>query len=164
MLENLTHIGTISAPFGVKGAIKLYTIGDPHRLLDLERVWLEGRGWLKVQIAEAHGPAVMYKFLGVDSREGAELLKTLKVYAADDELPPLEDDEFYHHQLVGLPIRSLEGEDLGRVKSVIALGSGDLLECSKGFKIYLVPLQAPYVKIVRGREIVLDAPEGLIED
>lgn len=164
MLENLTHIGTVSAPFGVKGAVKLYTIGDPHNFLALERVVLEGRGPLRVQVAEAHGPAVMYKFLGVDSREGAELLKNLKVYAYDAELPPLEDDEYYHHQLVGLPVVSPQGEDLGRVKSVIELGYGDLLECTKGFKTYLVPLQAPYVQIKRGEAIVLDAPEGLIEE
>jgi 16S rRNA processing protein RimM len=64
----------------------------------------------------------------VETREQAEALRGLRLYIPRDVLPEPDEDEFYVADLVGMEVRGLEGEVLGRVKSVRDFGAGDLLE------------------------------------
>lgn len=162
MQENITQIGHILAPFGIQGACKIYTLGDPYQAVHVPRLYIEGHGWLKVQQAEVHPPALVVLLLGISSRDSIEKMRNCKVYAHDDDLPALEEGSYYYYQLVGLPVQAPDGSDLGKVKQIFDLGYQDMLEVQKGLKNYWVPLQAPYVEIHFPDKIVLDAPEGLV--
>lgn len=168
VLKDLTRVGYVLGAFGVVGGVKIYTLGDPTQLRKLKRFWLEGKGWLKVDKLELHVPAVMIKFVSVSDRDAAEALKGINIYAHDSELPPLEAGEYYYHQLIGLAVFSPMGETLGQVVGVRDLGYGDALEVRRGLKVYLVPLQAPYVNVNLQRQpapgVVIDAPAGLLDD
>lgn len=165
--ENTTRIGTLSAPHGVQGGIKLYVLGDLAQLRKLKRVYVEGRGWLSVSRTEQSPPAIVLHLAGVSSREGAEGLRGLNVYAADAELPPLESGSFYYHDLRGLRVVGPDGADLGEVTDVLDMGHQDLLVVG-GHAAYL-PLQAPYVVVKQAGqkplrvELTEDAPEGLFD-
>lgn len=162
-----TRVGTLSAPHGVQGGIKLFVLGDPAQLRQLSRVYVEGRGWLKLTRTEGSPPGIVLHLAGVQSREAAEALRGLNVYAADAELPPLEAGSFYYHDLRGLNVVGPAGQDLGVVSDVLDMGHQDLLVVGEG-QAYL-PLQAPYVVIhQQGKkpvrvELTADTPEGLIE-
>jgi 16S rRNA processing protein RimM len=166
--KDLTRVGYVLGAFGVVGAVKIYVLGDAGQLRKLKRFWLEGRGWLKVEKLEVHVPAVVIKFAAISDRDAAEALKGINIYAHDTELPPLEEGEYYYHQLIGLAVFSPTGETLGEVVGVRDLGYGDALEVRRGLKVYLVPLQAPYVQVdLQGQPvpgIVIDAPAGLLDD
>lgn len=159
----LIRIGHVLGPQGLSGALRLYVIGDPDQLLSLTRVQLEGLGWRRLRGVQRHGPGVLLDLLGVEGREAAERLTGLAVYAHEDELPALPEDEYYYHELRGLPVQSPGGEPLGEVLDVQDGGVQDLLVVGRDGRTALVPLQAPYVTVRRGEAIVLDAPPGLLD-
>ncbi|WP_027459739.1 ribosome maturation factor RimM [Deinococcus murrayi] len=167
-----TRLGHFLGPHGVAGGVKVYVLGDPAHLLELPRVWVEGRGWLRVRRADPLAPGVALHLAGVTTREGAEALRGANLYAADADLPPLEEGTYYYHELRGLPVYGAAGERLGEVTDVQDAGHQDLLVVTHPAGEDFVPLQAPYVEVRLGegggrpQAIVLteDAPAGLLGD
>lgn len=165
-----TRLGYFLGPHGVQGGIKLYVLGDAGQILTLPRVYVEGRGWLRVRRADPLAPGVALQLAGVADREGAEALRGANVYAADADLPELEEGSFYYHDLRGLTLLDAAGTVLGEVSDVMDAGPQDLLVVQHGGKEALLPLQAPYVDVQteagRPVRIVLteDAPAGLLDD
>ena len=99
---------------------------------------------------------------GVATREAAEALKGTRLYAPRDRLPNLPDDEFYHADLLGLPVFDTGGVELGRVAAVQDYGGGDFLEVARpGQNALLLPFTravVPTVDLTAGR-IVADPPD-----
>ncbi|WP_019585927.1 ribosome maturation factor RimM [Deinococcus apachensis] len=167
--QDTTRLGYFLGPHGVQGGVKVYVLGDAEQMLSLPRVWVEGRGWLRVLRTESLRPGVALHLAGVTSREGAEALRGANVYAADADLPPLEEGSYYYHELRGLPVQSAEGERLGEVTDVVDAGHQDLLVVAHPGGEGFLPLQAPYVLVQtgdRGRPAAIaltgDAPAGLL--
>ncbi|WP_019008677.1 ribosome maturation factor RimM [Deinococcus aquatilis] len=165
-----TRLGYFLGPHGVQGGIKLYVLGDAGQILSLPRVYVEGRGWLRVRRADPLAPGVALQLAGIADREGAEALRGANVYAADADLPELEEGSFYYHDLRGLTLLDAAGTVLGEVSDVMDAGPQDLLVVQHGGREALLPLQAPYVDVQteagRPVRIVLteDAPAGLLDD
>ena len=65
---------------------------------------------------------------GVADRDAAEALTNLRLYVSRDKLPPAEEGEFYHADLVGLAAATPDGASLGTVTAVLNFGAGDILE------------------------------------
>jgi 16S rRNA processing protein RimM len=100
---------------------------------------------------------------GVATKEQADALKGVQLFADRDRLPSLPDDEFYHADLIGLVAQDTGGAELGRVQAVHNHGAGDMLEIlGPGMKTaLLVPFTlavVPTVDLVAGR-VVVDLPE-----
>ncbi|ABF45780.1 MULTISPECIES: ribosome maturation factor RimM [Deinococcus] len=164
-----TRLGYFLGPHGVQGGVKVYVLGDPQQLLALPRVWVEGQGWLRVRRTEALAPGAVLHLAGITSREAAEALRGLNVYAADADLPPLEEGSYYYHELRGLPVRDANGQPLGEVRDVWDSGHQDLLVVSHAGGEAFLPLQAPYVLVQTGESgrpqaiaLTADAPAGLL--
>lgn len=169
--EERTHLGHLLGPHGVQGAVKVYVLGDPGQFRRLPRVFVEGRGWLRVVKADPLAPGVALSLAGIGTREAAEELRGLPIYAADDELPPPEDGVYYYHELRGLQVLDAAGTVLGEVVDVQEAGRQDLLVVRHAAGESLVPLQAPYVVVELGSKrrpasltLRADAPEGLLGD
>ncbi|CAM3765662.1 ribosome maturation factor RimM [Deinococcus frigens] len=164
-----TRLGYFLGPHGVQGGVKVYVLGDAGQFKALRRVYVEGRGWLRIARADQLAPGVALHLAGLSSREGAETLRGLNVYAADDELPTPEEGVYYFHELRGLALSDAEGVELGTVKDVMDVGRQDLLVVTHQGGEALIPLQAPYVTVnltakLRPRSLSLtaDAPQGLL--
>jgi len=164
---DLTRIGHLLAPHGVKGAVKLFVIGEPGQLRRLKRVYVEGLGWRRLERVQESGPGLVLELTGVTDRSQAEALRGRGVYAADAELPPLPEGEFYYHELRGRPLLSASGERLGEVVDVLDMGQQDLLLVRHPLGESAIPLQAPYLVVTRrGRLLDLslhDPPAGLLD-
>lgn len=161
--EDLTRVGHLMAPHGLRGAIKLFVIGEPEQLLKLKRLYLEGQGWRKVAALQHQGPGLTVQLVGTETREAALELRGIQVYAHDQELPKLDDGQFYYHELRGLEVQGEHGAVLGTVRDVLDMGFQDLLVVAHEGGEALIPLQAPYVQVQRGLRVRLEgAPEGLI--
>jgi 16S rRNA processing protein RimM len=65
---------------------------------------------------------------GVVGREAAEALRGSDLLVPRAALPPLDEDEFWPDDLVGLAVRSRAGNDVGTVTQVLGLPSCDVLE------------------------------------
>lgn len=160
---DLTRVGHLMAPQGLRGAMKLFVVGETAQLLALRRLYLEGLGWRRIASIQQQGLGVTVQLLGTDTREAALELRGLKIYAHDSELPGLEDGQYYYHELRGLKVQDVAGTVLGEVQDVLDMGFQDVLVVKYSGGSALLPLQAPYVVVKRGLAVVLDgAPEGLI--
>jgi len=154
------RIGRLGKPHALAGGLK-YRSEAPEALLGRSRVYLEGLGWRAIErLEEISGELIVY-FVGVDDRHAAEQLAGRDVYVEIESLPEVEDG-WYYFQLVGMPVY-LNGQPAGRVAEVFDAGAQDVLVVERGPQRYMIPLQAPYVKVADG-EIHLDKPpEGLLE-
>ena len=86
-------------------------------------------------------------------RSAAESLRGQLVEVDRSELPPLEEGEYYHADLIGLPCVGLGGEAVGTVVAVENFGAGDLLE---------VELAGGRRSLIPYREGIADFQDGLI--
>jgi 16S rRNA processing protein RimM len=102
---------------------------------------------------------------GVGDRNAAEELAGRYLLVPRSERGELEEGEFYYHQLLGLEVRTVAGEVVGRVREVYETEPRHLLEVKGEDRIHLVPFHRSMVRAValdEGR-IVIDPPEGLLE-
>ncbi|MBT4427018.1 MAG: 16S rRNA processing protein RimM, partial [Rhodospirillaceae bacterium] len=68
---------------------------------------------------------------GIDRREAAEALQGTRLYIPREALPETGEDEFYHADLIGLGVRTKDGEAYGVVKSINDYGAGDVIEIER---------------------------------
>jgi 16S rRNA processing protein RimM len=163
-------MGVVGAPHGVRGAVRIKSFTDePNAIADYGALEDESGAkhfTLRV-IGTAKGDGMVIAALsGVADRDQAEALRGLRLYAPRAALPPTEEDEFYHADLVGLAAMLDSGDPLGHVVAVHDFGAGDMLEIAraKGQPV-LVPFTraaVPVVDIAGGR-VVVAPPAGLLD-
>jgi 16S rRNA processing protein RimM len=106
------------------------------------------------------GKTAIARLEGISDRSAAEALRGELVEVDRDQLPPLQEGEYYHADLVGLPCVDEAGNPLGKVVAVENFGAGDLLEVERpNGKRSLIPFRDPIARL-DGERIVLD-PEFL---
>ncbi len=148
----LVEIGRLGAPYALQGGLRFR--GEPV-VAHLKRVYVEGHGWRAVEDLYQVGEDLVVHLAGVSSRELAEVLVGLRVYADVADLPPLEEGRYYYFALIGLPVY-VEGRKVGEVADILDAGAQDVLVIrGEGERLRdraerLVPLQAPYVRVEEG--------------
>ncbi len=132
--SNLVNVGRITTVYGVKGWVKIHSSTEPREnILQYQPWWLKtSHGVKAVEIDEGHqhGQGLVAHIKGVDDRDQARAFCQVDIAIERDQLPALEDDEFYWHQLEGLTVISeFEGGEynLGRVVKLIETGANDVL-------------------------------------
>jgi 16S rRNA processing protein RimM len=81
------------------------------------------------------------RFAEVADRTAAEALRGTLLTVPRSALPPLEEGEYYHADLLGLAAVSDTGEPLGTVVAVENFGAGDILEIERpDGKRFMVPM------------------------
>jgi 16S rRNA processing protein RimM len=121
----------LTAVFGIKGWLKVYSYTDPLEGILNYRNWtavFEGKRMpLKLEDGRRHGPGIVVKLKGIDDRNIAATYCGADIVVPTEDLPALPEGEFYWHQLEGLRVETAGGEDLGRVSHLIETGSNDVL-------------------------------------
>ena len=161
-------IGKIVAPHGVRGDIRILPLTEkPDLFLDLEYLLLEGGKKLTVKNARFQKRMILVNTKEVTSMNEAELLRDKNIYIKAEDLPQLEDDEFYVADLIGIPVYDLEGNQIGTFKDSLATGSNDVYVIAvPGAKDILVPALKEYFKEINLAEkrIVVQLPEWTEEE
>jgi len=110
---------------------------------------------------------LLVRFAEVVNRETAEAVRgTLLIAAVEPEERPLEPEEFYDRQLVGLQVRRSDGVVVGTVDSVLHLPSQEVLEVETASGPRLIPFVTalvPHIDLESGCLTVADVP-GLLDD
>ena len=104
----------------------------------------------------------MIAFAEVRDRNAAEAMRGTELFVARDALPPADEDEFYHADLIGLEARDSEGRLLGKVAAVHNFGASDVIELTRddGDSVHLAFTKetVPHIHIADGY-IVVAVPE-----
>ncbi len=169
-MSDLICVGAISGAFGVRGEVRLKSFtATPEDIASYGPLSTEdGKQSFTVKIARPVKGGFAARLSGVLTKEEADALRGIRLYAPRAALPSLPDDEFYHADLIGLDVSDTGGAALGRVKSVQNHGAGDLLEIAPpgGGATVLLPFTRAAVPTVdlTARRIVADPPEGLFPE
>ena len=150
----------VGAAHGVRGEVRVKPFGDdPLSFCDYDTLQTSDGRMLTVEKARVQKAMVITKFAGIDDRTAAETLNGLDLLIARDALPDLDDaDEFYHADLLGLPVEDPDGKPVGRIVAVPDFGAGTLLEIAPphGATFY-VPFSrtaVPTIDLESGRVVV----------
>ena len=167
MSETRVCVGAIAGAFGVNGEVRLKSFcAIPDDIAAYGDLFSEdGAKSFTVKIARPVKNGLAVRIDGVATKEQADALKGMRLFADRDRMPDLPEDEFYHADLIGLEVRDTGGTLLGTVRAVQEFGAGDMLEIhGPNLKAtVLLPFTreaVPTVDIASGR-IVADPPEGL---
>ena len=153
-------LAAVAGAHGVKGELRLKLFADSVESLARHSRFYVGERELALKDIKDGGKTAIARFEGVSDRTAAEALRGQLVEIDRDALPPLEEGEYYHADLVGLLCVDEAGNALGRVAAVENFGAGDLLEVERpNGKRSLIPFREPIARL-EGDQIVLD-PEFL---
>ncbi len=155
-------VGAIAGAFGVRGEVRLKSFcAEPADIARYGMLYSEdGRRAFSVRLTRPVTGGLGARLSGVETREEAEALKGVTLWADRDKLPSLPDDEFYHADLIGLEVVDTGGTSLGRVRAIYDHGAGDILEVAGKGQVHLLPFTravVPTVDLAAGR-IVADPP------
>ncbi|GLS30189.1 16S rRNA processing protein RimM [Mesorhizobium albiziae] len=169
-LKKPVQMAVIGAAHGIKGELRVKTFtGDPLALADYGPLYArDGRAFEITAIRPAN-EVVVVRFKGIADRNAAEALTGIELFVDRSALPEeLEDDEFYHADLVGLAVQDETGGTLGKVTAVQNFGGGDLLEIAlDNRQTVLVPFTAaavPQIAVSAGFIRVDPVAAGLVDD
>ncbi|MFW2830271.1 ribosome maturation factor RimM [Sphingomonas sp. ID0503] len=131
MAEDLNTRVTLAAVIGAHGIagevrLKLFTDDlSPYKTLDAG-----GRTLTLKKVRPGPNGAVA-RFAEIADRTAAEALRGTELTVSRDELPALDEGEYYHADLIGLPVEDAAGIPLGTVAAVENFGAGDVLDIRK---------------------------------
>jgi 16S rRNA processing protein RimM len=158
-LDDEVALAAIAGAHGISGEVRLKLFAEGLDSLKRHKeVRVGGRTLTLTSLKDAKLPIA--RFAGIADRSAAEALRGQLVTIPRAALPPLEEGEYYHSDLIGLACENAAGETLGTVVAVENFGAGDLVEIERpdGRKA-LVPFREGIADLVDGR-IVAD-PEFL---
>ena len=153
-------LAAVVGAHGVKGEVRLKLFTDSAaNLARHEHLFVAGVD-RELETVRDGGSGAVARFSGVSDRTAAEALRGSLVEVERSALPPLEEGEYYHADLVGIACVDREGAQVGSVVAVENFGAGDLLEVETADgRRPLIPFRAGVADLEDGR-IILD-PEFL---
>ena len=148
-------LAAVAGAHGLGGEVRLKLFAEGLESLKRHQQVKVGDRTLTLAAVKA-GAMPIVRFVEIPDRTAAEGLRGKLLTVARSALPPLEEGEYYHADLLGLPCESAGGEPLGTIVAVENFGAGDILEIEQpGGRKTMVPFREGIADLVEGR-IVLD--------
>ena len=163
-------MAVIGAAHGLKGELRVKAhTGEPMALADYGPLHdADGNRFDVVDIRPA-GNMVVVRFRQVADRTAAEALNGTALFVDRSVLPDdLSEEEFYHADLIDLPVRDEAGGLLGHVSAFHDFGGGDIMEVTLGSgRTVLVPFSraaVPAIDLAKGEVAVDRRAAGLLDE
>ncbi|WP_128892857.1 ribosome maturation factor RimM [Erythrobacter sp. HKB08] len=162
MQDKPVTLAAVKGAHGVTGEVRLKLFGEGVDALKNHKSFNEGSLTLSKIRDDGKGGAIA-RFKEVADRNAAEKLRGTTLTVPRSALPPLDEGEYYHADLVGLKVETDAGEAIGTVGNVLNYGAGDLVEIKRdGGKSFLVPMTEQAVP--RWDAQVLVISQDFVED
>lgn len=170
MKENITitddmlRVGVIASTHGIRGEVKVYPTTDDVKRFDyLKRVFLDyqykglknnqKRECIELEVSgvKYFKQFVIVKFKGINDINDIEKYKGMDLYVSREDALPLEDNEYYISDLIGLDVINEEKEKIGTLKDVLQTGANDVYIIKGNEKVNNKEIMLPVID-----ECVLD--------
>jgi 16S rRNA processing protein RimM len=129
--SNMVVMGRIVAPYGVFGWLKIVPDTEAFDgLFDYDTWWLgKGDDWreMVVEKAKTHNDVLVVKLKGIDDRDAALACKGKQIAVPREQLPEVEEDEYYWSDLIGVRVKNKQGVDFGLIVDVFETGANDVI-------------------------------------
>src|ERR1700678_2404967 len=127
-------MGVFGAPQGVRGEVRVKSLtGEPSAIGVYGPLTNKGgsRSFAFESLRPLKDDMLVARLTGVSTREAAEALKGVEIFARRDQLPPPSEDEFYYDDLVGLEAVDAAGGTIGRIVSLLDHVAGGVLDIAR---------------------------------
>lgn len=167
-------IARLGRPHGVRGEVRAWPFdASSQTLFEVSEVLVAPEGappgsgrLLEVRRCRPSGRALSLKLSELSDRDHAAALNGHIVSVRQGVLPQLDEDEFYHHELIGAQVQTTHGERLGVLEEILDTGAHGVLvvrDREAGVEVTLPFVEGMVEVQVEARRLVVDPPEGLIE-
>ena len=165
-------LGEILRPHGVRGELRMRVLTDyPERIVELDTVYIgenaedEDPAAYQAEGMRMHKGYGLLKLKGIDDRTQAERLRQLFVMVSLEQAVPLEEDEIYLFQLIGLEVYTEAGDWIGSINEVLETGANDvyILHHPDHGEILIPITEETHIKTdLEAGTVVVRLPEGLL--
>ena len=166
--DDCYQLGYIQKTHGLKGAVSILLDADyPEDYLEMESVLINQNGQLVpffISSLSIQGSNGLMTLEDIDSLDAAKGLCGMELWLPLNNLPQLEEDQYYYHDLPGYEIVE-DGRKIGVVENVYSMPNCDLLAMQyEGYEV-LIPIQDEVVLNVEKatKTIFVKLPDGLID-
>jgi 16S rRNA processing protein RimM len=168
--DSMAAVGRIARAHGIRGQVIVNPETDfpEQRFRPGAKVYVN-RGpaveALAIATARLQNGRPVIGLEGVETMNDAETLAGLELRVPVEELAPLPEGTFYHHDLVGCHVVTGRGEEVGTVEGVEGTVGGSRLVVAGASGEILIPLATEICRTidVAGKRIVIEPPEGLLD-
>ena len=122
-------IGEIVGIHGIKGTNKLRSYAESlsvfvpgNSILVRDRLGREAH--YEISWVKPHTGTPLLSLKGVLNRDQAKTLVGSELFIPESDLPQLDEDTYYWHDLIGIAVYTEAEEFLGRIESIIETGKG----------------------------------------
>lgn len=166
--HQLVEVGIFGAPHGVRGELRLKSFtAYPATIADYAPLTSEdGKRSFKIKsLRPIKDDMLVVSIEGIADRDAAETLTNLRLFVPRDQLPPPDEEEYYHADLIGLKVENSNGLAIGYVTAVHDFGAGDILDITldSGGPSVLLPFTkaaVPEINLQEGRLIAVIPEES----
>lgn len=125
------NVGKIVNTHGVRGEVRVLATTDfiDERFAEGNTLYLQQSGEplpLTIESTRQHKGFVLVKFVGYDNINDVEQFRDHELMVSADDQQPLDDGQYYYHQIIGLDVETTDGRHLGKIKEILSPGANDV--------------------------------------
>lgn len=164
------NVGKIVNTHGIRGEVRVMATTDfmEERFAAGETLYLQQKSGeplaLTVESARPHKGFILVKFKDYDNINDVQGFRNRELLVSAADQQPLEDGQYYYHQIIGLKVKTVEGRELGTIKEILSPGANDVWVVRRSDKQdLLLPVIDDVVKTVdlENGEVIVELMEGL---
>lgn len=162
--EEPVIVARVIGPHGRHGALNVQLLSDLPGRFDAGRELLADNRPYTISQSRQTGPDNALIWLeGISVRRDASSLTGKFLSARPDEEIGLEEGEYFHYQLIGMEVRTEEGEHLGELEEILETGSNDVYIVRGTGGEVLIPATSHVVLVVdvAARSMLVRLTDGL---
>ncbi len=112
----------------MRGLVKLRVyLENPHDIENFENLTDSNGNPYRLKLKNPIKTDWVAEIETVTNRTHAELLRNTDLFVTRDDLPDLDSDEVYYHDLIKRPVKNKAGDVIGVIEDVNNFGASDVL-------------------------------------
>ncbi len=160
--ESLIIIGRILREWGLKGELMVLPLTfDPERFLSLREVMIQFQDVIEKKRVKYVKPYKNHLLLSFDDckvPEDARKYRGALIKIDKSESPELPEGVYYHYQIIGLMVYTLDGTRLGQINAILEIKNNDVYVVKENDKECLIPAIKDVI-----REINLESNKMIVD-
>ncbi|EOS92711.1 ribosome maturation factor RimM [Erwinia tracheiphila] len=131
-------MGKMGSAYGIRGWLKVFSsTEDAESIFDYQPWFIQRASqWELIELEgwKRHNQDMIIKVKGIDDRDAATLLTNCEIVVDSEQLPALDNGDYYWKDLIGCQVVTTQGYELGRITDLMETGSNDVLVVKANLK------------------------------
>ena len=167
--QDCYYLGKIVSKFSFKGEILLKLDIDEINSIDFTSIFIEMDNTLvpyTINKISLHKSSLLrIKFENIDTEEKANKILKKETFLPLKDLPKLEGNKFYYHEIIGFKVIDEKTGEIGEVVEINDQTSQTIIIINNGVKKIMIPLVDDFLIDLnkKNKIITFNLPEGLID-